>query len=37
MDEKIIDNVTVQGKEKFLLHYNFPPFCVGEAPHPKRT
>jgi len=35
MDEKIIDNVTVQGKEKFLLHYNFPPFCVGEATTPR--
>ncbi len=35
MDIKIIDNVTVQGKEKFLLHYNFPPFCVGEAKTPR--
>ena len=35
MDEKIIDNVTVQGKEKFLLHYNFPPFCVGEPTTPR--
>jgi polyribonucleotide nucleotidyltransferase len=35
MDEKIIDNVTVQGKEKFLLHYNFPPFCVGEPRTPR--
>ncbi len=35
MDEKIIDNVTIQGKEKFLLHYNFPPFCVGEAKTPR--
>lgn len=35
MDEKIIDNVTVQGKEKFLLHYNFPPFCVGEPKTPR--
>jgi polyribonucleotide nucleotidyltransferase len=35
MDEKIIDNVTVQGREKFLLHYNFPPFCVGEARTPR--
>jgi len=37
MDEKIIDNVTVQGKEKFLLHYNFPPFCVGDARTPRGT
>jgi len=35
MDEKIIDNVTVQGTEKFLLHYNFPPFCVGEPRTPR--
>ena len=35
MDIKIIDNVTVQGKEKFLLHYNFPPFCVGEPKTPR--
>ncbi|TKG94776.1 polyribonucleotide nucleotidyltransferase [Puteibacter caeruleilacunae] len=35
MDEKIIDNVTMQGKERFLLHYNFPPFCVGEARTPR--
>ncbi len=35
MDEKIIDSVTVQGREKFLLHYNFPPFCVGEAKTPR--
>jgi polyribonucleotide nucleotidyltransferase len=35
MDEKIIDNVTVQGKEKFLLHYNFPPFSVGEPRTPR--
>lgn len=31
LDEKIIDEATVQGKEKFLLHYNFPPFSTGEA------
>lgn len=35
MDEKIIDGVTVQGTEKFLLHYNFPPFCVGEPRVPR--
>jgi len=35
MDEKIIDSVTVQGKEKFLLHYNFPPFSVGEPKTPR--
>ncbi|HKK81436.1 MAG TPA: polyribonucleotide nucleotidyltransferase, partial [Prolixibacteraceae bacterium] len=35
MDVKRIDNVTVQGEEKFLLHYNFPPFCVGDARTPR--
>ena len=35
LDEKIIDGVTVQGTEKFLLHYNFPPFCVGEPKTPR--
>jgi len=31
MDEKIIDEVLVQGRDKFLLHYNFPPFSTGDA------
>lgn len=30
-DEKMIDNVLDQGRERFLLHYNFPPFSTGEA------
>ncbi len=30
-DEKVIDDVLVHGKERFLLHYNFPPFSTGEA------
>ena len=30
-DEKIIDESLIQGKERFLLHYNFPPFSTGEA------
>jgi polyribonucleotide nucleotidyltransferase len=30
-DEKIIDDVLTQGKERFLLHYNFPPFSTGDA------
>ena len=30
-DEKITDEVLVQGRERFLLHYNFPPFSTGEA------
>jgi len=31
MDEKMIDDVLNNGYEKFLLHYNFPPFSTGEA------
>ncbi len=31
MDEKIIDEVLIQGTEKFVLHYNFPPFSTGDA------
>ena len=30
-DEKIIDDVLNHSKERFLLHYNFPPFSTGEA------
>lgn len=31
MDEQMIDGATFQGTEKFMLHYNFPPFSTGEA------
>ncbi|MGP1524261.1 MAG: polyribonucleotide nucleotidyltransferase [Prevotella multiformis] len=31
MDEKMIDNVLEKSYQRFLLHYNFPPFCTGEA------
>ncbi len=31
LDEKIVDDVITQGRERFLLHYNFPPFSTGEA------
>jgi polyribonucleotide nucleotidyltransferase len=31
LDEKQIDEVMIQGSEKFVLHYNFPPFSTGEA------
>ena len=27
----MIDMATLQGEERFYLHYNFPPFCTGEA------
>ena len=30
-DEKIVDDVLNQGRDRFLLHYNFPPFSTGEA------
>lgn len=35
LDEKIIDDVLNNGRERFLLHYNFPPFSTGEA-RPQR-
>jgi len=31
LDEKILDDVLNRGTERFLLHYNFPPFSTGEA------
>lgn len=30
-DAQIIDALTGEYKDNFLLHYNFPPYCVGEA------
>ncbi len=38
-DAQIIDAIEGEYKEHFMLHYNFPPFCVGETSHilaPKR-
>ncbi|MBD5425035.1 MAG: polyribonucleotide nucleotidyltransferase [Bacteroides sp.] len=35
LDEKIVDEVLDQSKERFLLHYNFPPFSTGEARAPR--
>jgi len=35
LDEKIIDDVLNNGRERFLLHYNFPPFSTGDA-RPQR-
>lgn len=34
-DEKLVDDVLNYGKERFLLHYNFPPFSTGDA-RPQR-
>jgi len=31
MDEQMIDGVVFKGYDKFMLHYNFPPFSTGEA------
>ena len=31
LDEKLVDDVLEHGYMRFLLHYNFPPFCTGEA------
>ena len=31
LDEQMIDGVVFEEKIKFILHYNFPPFCTGEV------
>jgi polyribonucleotide nucleotidyltransferase len=31
LDEKMIDEVLRKGKDKFVLHYNFPPYSTGDA------
>ncbi|MCP4590546.1 MAG: polyribonucleotide nucleotidyltransferase [bacterium] len=30
-DEQIVDGLIEEYSKKFMLHYNFPPFCVGEV------
>ena len=35
MDEKLVDGAVTRAYQKFLLHYNFPPFSTGEA-RPQR-
>ncbi len=30
-DEQIVDGLLPEYSKKFMLHYNFPPFCTGEA------
>jgi polyribonucleotide nucleotidyltransferase len=30
-DEQRLDDITGESSKAFMLHYNFPPFCVGEA------
>ena len=36
LDEKLVDDVLERSYQRFLLHYNFPPFCTGEA-KPQRS
>ena len=31
LDEKLVDDVLIREYQRFLLHYNFPPFSTGEA------
>lgn len=31
LDEQIIDWMLMEGRERFMLHYNFPPYSVGET------
>lgn len=31
LDEQLIDDIEQVGKQRFLLHYNFPPYSVGEV------
>ncbi len=30
-DAQVVDNAVGEKKEPFMLHYNFPPYCVGEV------
>jgi polyribonucleotide nucleotidyltransferase len=31
LDEQMIDGAVIEGTNRFILHYNFPPFSVGEV------
>ncbi len=37
LDEKMVDDVLDKSYQRFLLHYNFPPFCTGEAKAQRST
>ncbi|OPZ99426.1 MAG: Polyribonucleotide nucleotidyltransferase [Bacteroidetes bacterium ADurb.Bin408] len=37
LDEQILDGAVIEGKSKFILHYNFPPFCTGEVKMQRGT
>lgn len=30
-DEQVLESMEFEGKKRFMLHYNFPPYCVGEV------
>lgn len=30
-DAQMLDNIRGEARDRFMLHYNFPPYCVGEA------
>ena len=31
LDAQILENIAGDSRSRFMLHYNFPPYCVGEA------
>ncbi len=35
LDEKLIDEATVRGNDRFLLHYNFPPYSTNDPKAPR--
>ena len=35
LDEKLVDEATFRGNERFLLHYNFPPFSTNDPKAPR--
>lgn len=37
LDQKIVDDALLKDTDRFLLHYNFPPFSTGEARPQKGT
>jgi len=37
LDEQVLDGAVIEGKSKFILHYNFPPFSTGEVKTMRST
>jgi len=37
LDAQLIDGAVIEGKNNFMLHYNFPPFSTGEAKMMRST